>query len=181
MKKQRTNIDWAEHELTIVKNDEILIHHLHKPNTYTNSVKFINTNGILAVTGDYGNWIFCREFHPTGKGHVDDHYWIEKLKIASTQEPYHFYSTTAQENLNEFKAKIIEEGNMTSEIEEWIERLEEHIDDELEYTYILYREKPYGDLDYEELPSCKSLKFWLLYIFDAFEEICERLKIEENK
>ena len=40
---------------------------------------------LCVVTGDVGNWMFCREFHPSSKGHVSDYYWVEKLQMSSSQ------------------------------------------------------------------------------------------------
>lgn len=36
-------------------------------------------------------------------------------------------------------------------------------------------DKP-NDLDYECLPNGKVIKWWLQVVFDAFDEICHRLK-----
>jgi len=84
--KKRTALDFSKHEIIVVKENGLLIHHLKIPKQWTNNIKFINTNNILAVTGDFGNWIFCREFHPSKDGYVSDGYWHEKLNIASTQD-----------------------------------------------------------------------------------------------
>lgn len=54
---KRTNVDFSKHELTINKSDCTTVYYLKKPGTVVDSVRFINTNGILAVNGDYGNWI----------------------------------------------------------------------------------------------------------------------------
>ncbi len=61
----RTGIKFHDHILTIDKeSDNTITYHLKKPDTITNNIKFINTNGLLVVTGDFGNWVFCRDFHP---------------------------------------------------------------------------------------------------------------------
>jgi hypothetical protein len=70
----RTNFDFSEHELIITKSDGLLVHTLkHKDYNKMYRFDFINTNGIMAVTGDYGNWMFCREFHPSPDGGVSDY------------------------------------------------------------------------------------------------------------
>lgn len=100
MIKKRTETDFSKHVLKVVKNDLVTIYDFAIPDTYSRSIKFINTCGIMAVTGDYGNWIFCREFHPDKEG-VSDSYWVEKLRILSCQDPYEFDSKTAQEQIQD--------------------------------------------------------------------------------
>ncbi len=70
--KKRTNLDFTKHELLITNQEGLLIHHLKVPNTVIYNVKFINTNGVMVVTGDLGHWIFCREFHPAPDEFVSD-------------------------------------------------------------------------------------------------------------
>ena len=36
-------------------------------------------------------------------------------------------------------------------------------------------------MDAEDVPHQKKIKNWLLIIFDAFDEICRRIKVEEQK
>ena len=64
----RTDMDWSGHELIITDTEGLLTHYLKKPGTLMNAVMFINTNGVLVVTGDYSNWMFDREFHPSKGG-----------------------------------------------------------------------------------------------------------------
>ena len=49
---KRTSVDFKDHELIIKETDDLSVYHLKKPDTYYDSVKFINTNGIMVVTGD---------------------------------------------------------------------------------------------------------------------------------
>lgn len=42
-----------------------------------------------------------------------------------------------------------------------------------------YNNKP-SFLDYEYIVFCTETNHWLLVIFDAFEEICKRLKEEKS-
>lgn len=181
MKGKRTGIDFEKHEVIITKNEECLIHHLKIPNTHYNSIKYINCGGVLAVTGDYGNWIFCREFHPSADGFVSGGYWLEKLRILSTQDGEEFNSEATkkalQERLYEYK---VENGKDAKEdvieyYEECINKCDEH---EIDYTHFAYREQPRG-LDYEDVILEKDYKFWLKAVFDGFDEICRRMK--ENK
>lgn len=98
--KKRTDVDFSKHVLNISKNDLVTIYDFAIPGTYSRSIKFINTCGIMTVTGDYGNWVFCREFHPDKDG-VSDGYWVEKLRILSCQDPYEFDTDTAREQIQE--------------------------------------------------------------------------------
>ena len=54
-------------------------------------------------------------------------------------------------------------------------QLENNVDDEYEYTYLAYREKPYS-IDYESVPFGKKRHFWLNAVYDGFDAICEVLK-----
>lgn len=182
-KGKRTGIDFSEHELIVTEQEGLLIHHLKKPNTYWDSIKYINCGGILAVTGDYGNWIFCREFHPSAKGYVSEHYWHEKLKIASTQEATDFDGDATkialQEKLDEYKEEKGE--NAKNEVIEYYEECMSRCDGhELDYTYFAYRENP-DDIDTEDVILIKDYKSWLKTVFDGFDEICRRMKEEESK
>jgi hypothetical protein len=182
---RRTGIDFSEHEVLVTKSEDFLMHYLKIPGTRMNSIKYINTNGIMAVTGDFGNWIFCREFHPSADKdtRVSDGYWHEKLSIASTQEALNFdgeaTKAALKERLEEYKLEMADEGKEPNEdvveyYEECMAKCDEH---ELDYTHYAYREQPDG-LDYEDVIFLKDYKIWLKYIFDGFEEICSRMKEE---
>lgn len=70
--KNRTGIDFSKHELIIKETDDVTIHWLKIPNSIKKNIKFTNIEGNLVVTGDFGNWIFCRNFIPSGDGYVSD-------------------------------------------------------------------------------------------------------------
>lgn len=171
---KRTRLDFSEHELHITKTDNIVIHYLKRPHTYYDSIKFINTQGILAITGDYGNWILCREFNPEKeKLGVSDGYWCEKLQIASSQVPYEFDSDAV---VSQWEQSLKESDYTDDEIEfvnECIDRAKNHHEEE--YTQYAYEHMP-NNWDYDSIVFRKKPKYWLLVIFDAFEEICERVK-----
>jgi hypothetical protein len=182
LRSKRTNIDFKDHEVLVTKTDEVLIHYLKKPNTICDSIKYINCGGILAVTGDYGNWIFCREFHPSPDGYVSDGYWYEKLKILSTQDVLDFdgegTKKAIQEKINEY---IEEKGDDIDEdviqyYEECMLKCDEHL---LDYEHYAYREQPYG-MDYDDVITIKDYKYWLKAVYDGFDEICGRLKMEQT-
>lgn len=173
---KRTQLDFSKHEVLVTETEGLLIHHLKIPGTGMDNIKFINTGGIMAVTGDYGNWIFCREFHPSGSADsgVNVPYWLEKLKNSSCQDPYKYDAEGTANEIREILNNPEEE--LTDEEKEYLEQGLHEVDDELDYTYHAYRNTVgrYEDLEY--VPFVKKLNVWLPYIFDAFDEICRRLK-----
>lgn len=171
-----TEIDFSKHELFELKSDLITIHYLKKPDTICDSVKFINTEGILAVTGDYSNWIFCREFIPDAKNSTSFGYWKEKLKISSCQQVAKYDSTATEEEIK----RLIAESDDREEQEE-LEELLKHVDDELDYTYFAFRESKLSSRwDFESIPFVKTVDYHFYAILDAFDEICRRLKNNET-
>ena len=60
---------------------------------------------------------------------------------------------------------------------DWVEQLENNVDDEHEYIYLAYREKP-KDIDYESVPFGEKRHFWLDAVYDGFDEICQALHRE---
>jgi hypothetical protein len=180
---KRTGIDFSKHEVIVQKNDLVSIYYLKKPNTVIDSIKYINCEGIMSVTGDYGNWIFCREFHPHEMGGVSDGYWVEKLKILSSQEPLEFDKESTEKELlqrlenykNENSETIDEYDEVVEYFEECLSQCTEH---ELDYTYCAYRNIP-KEYEYDFVTLIKDEKYWLKAVFDGFDEICRRLKDKE--
>ena len=173
MNTKRTEVDFSKHVVDVTKQDRLLVHYIHLPNTIVNSVKFINTNDIMAVTGDFGNWIFCREFHPSATGGVSDGYWREKLGISSCQDPLEFVSDIAKAEIKEMLED--EDRTFTEEEREWLGELSDAAD-EGEYEYIATAMHRPSSFEAECIPKGKRVTFWLLVVFDAFEEICKRIK-----
>ena len=66
---------------------------------------------------------------------------------------------------------------MNEEEVDWIESLQNNVDDEHEYVHIAYREKP-NNIDYESVPFGTKRHFWLDAVYDAFDEMCQTLKNE---
>ena len=172
-------LDFSEHELLIHETDDVKIHTLKKPGTYYDMIKFINVEGLLLVSGDYGRWSFCRSFIPTPEGRVSDYYWVEKLEIDGEQKGVK-YSSEATEKELQNRITEIEELKKEGEYydKEYLEYLNECLeicDDEFGYTHFAYRNIP-NDYDYEIIPYVEVIKPRLRIIFDAFDEICYRLK-----
>lgn len=180
---KRTGIDFSKHEVLVTQNEFVNIWHLKKPNSICDSIKFINTNGILAVTGDYGNWIFCREFHPDAKTGVSEVYWCEKLNISSCQDETEFDAEKTTKQLQELlDGGLVEQGYTGVRLEKmthYIQQCLERIEDEFDYKCYAYREGP-SFLDTESVICCKKSKYWLLAVFDGFDEICSRMKETQN-
>lgn len=194
----RTCIDFSQHILTtkIYKTDNwetIRVDEFYKPNTITHWLKFVNTSNSLAVTGDFGNWLFCRPFIPVNNWEkISSMYWAEKLRNSSTQHAGAYDSETAYKEIEE-KIKELEENIEDYVIDnEWQEEFDEIIDwwrslldyteNEIEYQYHAYDcdwMRP-ASIDHEEIPNWFKWHFWLEVVFDAFEEICKRLPIEKT-
>ena len=137
----------------------------------------VNARGILAVTGDYGNWIFCREFHPSKKEFASDYYWLEKLKIHSVQEGEEFDSEKTIKDIQE-QLKDLEDYGYTdaqfAEVKEYLVECLRCADlTEQEYTSFAYNNYP-SFLDPEDIPMCRSMVYRMFYILDAFDEMCRR-------
>lgn len=175
---KRSGIDFINHEIQVVKKNNLNIWHLKKPDTYWESIKFINVDGIMSVTGDYGNWIFCREFHPSSDGGVSDSYWKEKLKNASTQEPNEF---DVEGTIEDIKTLLAEEDLDEEEIEYLNECIDKAQEGQFDYEYFAHRENCGMFSDHEYVPHRMKTKPWLNAVFDGFDEICRRIKNNELK
>ena len=181
----RTDIDFSKHELKVTQYEGVLIHEFKKPGTRHDMLVFINTCGVMTVTGDWGNWVFCREFHPsTGKDSgASGSYWDEKLRTSSEQESHKYDAEETFKLIKYFRKsfKYIFGRIMNDEELEWVNKLEYCSDNEYEYTYVAFREKP-SSIDYEYVPFGKKRHFWLDAVYDGFDAICNLLKTqEENK
>jgi len=178
---RRTEFDFSRHEVKVTKLEGVLIHEFKRPDSYNGSLIFINTCGIMSVTGDFGNWVFCREFHPsaTNEHGVSAGYWDEKLEIASQQKSKKYDSEETTKLINEFKNSFLESygREMNEEEIDWVEELENNVDDEFQYTYVAYRENP-SSIDYESVPFGTKRHFWLDAVYDGFDECCKALSRE---
>ena len=168
---KRTNVDFSEHELHVKQYDTISIYHLKKPNTNSCNVKFIVGEGITTVTGDFGNWVFSREFHPLKNEKVSGSYWDEKLEIHSIQKALIFDTDETLKEIENYR-KSLEE--IDEETEEWLDRLDNSVFDELEYKNVAFREKP-SHIDYEQVPYGEIRHYSLNAVYDAFEYICSKI------
>ncbi|MFA5021296.1 MAG: hypothetical protein WC517_04535 [Patescibacteria group bacterium] len=169
--KPRTDVDFSKHVLTVTEHPDIKIFDFRKPGTSHYAVTFINARGILAVTGDLGNWIFCREFHPSAKGEgVSDGYWAEKLRMSSTQQSSEY---SAEEAERQIKEKLKDEDEeLDDKDKEYLKELLEHTGDgEERFQVWAYDNLPEGR-DFEFIPGCKVGNPQLSCVFDAFDAMC---------
>jgi len=178
---KRTNIDFSRHELKVTQFDGVLIHEFKRPDTRNCILVFINTAGVMTVTGDFGNWVFCREFHPSANNEhgVSAGYWDEKLEISSVQKSDKYDTEQTTLLIKEFKETFEDSygREMNEEEIDWIEQLENNVDDEHEYIYLAFREKP-NTIDYESVPFGEKRHFWLEAVYDGFDAICQTLSRE---
>lgn len=180
----RSGVDFSKHELFITDRAGIVSHQLKLPDTSSESIKFINIDGVLLVKGDFSYWVFCREFHPSAEGSVSDRYWIEKLKIASScrLNPYRFDGEATQKILDGYLNGKEEDGAeldppLDAEEKEYIEGcIDALCDGEWHYEHYAHTNNCGRFSDHEYVPLCKDTDIQLKVVFDAFEEICNRIK-----
>ncbi len=150
---------------------------LKKPDTNCDNIRYINTNGILAVTGDYNNWIFCREYRPSADGYVSDDYWISKLKNSSCQN---CMEMDMEATVQEIKRLLKEEEDLTERETDYLnECLSQTGNSNEEYKYYAYMENVGRFCDSEYVPYIEKPNLQLMYVFDGFEEICRRIKEQQ--
>lgn len=181
MTHRRTTLDFSKHEFKTYKDKYVTIYELKIPNTGMNSIQYINCCGTMSVTGDFGNWIFCREFHPSSNGNVSGGYWDEKLEISSVQKSHKYDSDKTLEKICEFEKNFETDfaDELDEEIVDWIDTLKSSVDDEHEYIYHAYRDNP-SNVEWESIPFGEVRHKWLDYIYDGFNEMCDRIKQQEN-
>lgn len=188
---ERRSVDFSEHNLWSTEYGDggyvqTRIWGLKKDDSRVFSVEFINCRGVMTVTGDFGNFVFCREFHPSKDGYVSDGYWLEKLRMGSCQKPCVFDGEKTRDALAEFEKSLEDqfEGEVNgAEYEEAMEYVKACIDAshdvEWEYDSVAYGDKPEW-LECEDVPKGHILADYLNAVFDAFDEICRRMGEKEG-
>jgi hypothetical protein len=170
-------IDFKNHELKITDCENITVYELKKLDTIVCSFVFIVGHGIMSVTGDYGNWIFCREFHPSAGDKVSRCYFDEKLEIMSQQKSKAFNSEDTLKKIKNFKKEFVSiyDRPLNDDEKEWINELENSVYDQIEYENVAYRNTP-PNIDYQDIPYSEVRHQRLEYVYDAFDEICSVMK-----
>lgn len=135
---------------------------------------FVVGKGITSVTGDFGNWIFSKEFHPINDDTISRGYADSKLTYLSEQTCSKFDTGDTIELIEQFRNEFIElhDRDMNEDEVDWLEQLDNHVYDEIEYTYVAYREKP-DNIDYDSVPFGTIRHPRLDIIYDVFDEICK--------
>ena len=182
--KKRTNWDFKDyvHTVTIYKSDygkEVRIDEFREPGTMCGYIRFINDVFGMSVYGDFGNWIFNRQFVPSKNGAVSDDYWIGKLMHSSHQKAYRYDATETRKRLEEgIKYQLEDDGYEGDELDimkEYYNDLFLYVDNPIEYECHSYDLLPRcGDVDH--IPYEKELDYQIQIVFDAFDEMCKRLK-----
>ncbi len=179
---KRSGVDFKDHKLEIIRNDGVVIYKFKKPNTITQQVIFINACGVLTVTGDYGNWVFCREFYPGGDP-VSDMYWLEKAQISSTQKVEVFDKQATEKALGD-AIRDLSKGSWDpqeqDELNEYYVGCLDRIYDPMEYEMYAYREYP-SFCDPNIAIKIMDTDFSLKVIFDAFDEITQKIKKRDKE
>ena len=183
--KRRTDFNFDEHVHRVEEykcgNKTIRIDHFQVEYNNMFYIQFVNTDRFLTVSGDFGNWVFCRPFIPSPDGFVSDNYWLEKLKIGSQQSFERLDFDAIEEDIMEKLNGGLEdygyEGDELEQAKEWYNNLLGYLGDEIGYKYHAFRDyaKPLF-IDYDNIPLYKEMPERLNIIFDAFDEICNRLK-----
>lgn len=169
--KKRTDISFEDHRLHMTAQDGLTVHHLKKDGTNAANIKFTNVQGVLLVTGDFGNWVFCRSFYPSKDEYVSDGYWIEKLETHSTQKGREYDGEATLALITE----LLEDPE-----NEWTEEEIEYLEGcayrattvETQYREYLYGQAPPRFHGYREPPFCERTRWDLSVVFDAFDHIC---------
>ncbi len=149
------------------------------------NVKFLSSNENLIVTGDYSNWMFDKPFTPNATTEkISDYYWCEKVQLSSTQDPFDFDDDATKKALEEgINGGIEEYGYEDDRLEEMIQYYEDclcHLDCKEVYLAYAHDNLP-RFCDHEDVVYFNKVKPQLQVVFDAFEEICRRLKEIEDR
>lgn len=182
MSRLEHKLDWSKHELLIEQEGDITIFKLKIPDTCMQQVNFVNILGRLLVTGDYGDWVFDRTFYPQPGATVSDSYWLEKLKISMRHTKFELDWEAIEEALEGFIMKLEGEGvDITEEIEEWVDGMKRATADRFEPEFLMaaYGNIP-GNMDADDVPCYREVPVWLDIVFEAFEEICRRMEVQEG-
>lgn len=172
---KRTKIDFSKHILEVEKTDKIAVYSFRLPEKkHYHSVIVICACGVTTITGDWGNWVFCREFHPCKNGKVSEGYWDEKLEIGSVQKSDVF---DEDEAIREIDALLKENDDFDDETIMFLNDLRGWTSDEFEYVQFIRDNKPQdGPLDYTDLPTGRIRHRWLDAIYDAFDVMCDLIE-----
>ena len=183
-------MNWDKHELIVKKDTYTKIWELKLPDSdVLHRLTFINSCGVMTVTGDFGNFVFCREFWPIPEGGVSEGYWLKKLKSKSCQNPRVFSARATEELLDGFISELLdgEHGDFSNEedtLRDIVSDIQDiNIDDNEDFVVNQIRdvlENYEFEVD-DKIPFLIGYEYvdYLQTVFDGFNEICRRLREED--
>jgi len=126
--EQRFLEDVSEHQMTIVRDDDVYRHiHFRKPDTNCFGFDLVTWPGYLCYTGDMGSYVFTRLhdmfefFHtkPTKTGglYINPTYWGEKCVAIDHNHGITEYS---QDTLRRYLAERLDDAGATPELRQAI-------------------------------------------------------------
>jgi hypothetical protein len=179
-RKKYSKNDFSKHVIIETINKDVNIREFAIPGKKRYSCTFINCRGVMTVTGDFGNYVFSREFHPSPEGEVCPSYWVEKLRHNSCQKPTVYCPERTEEAIRHFegehKGDLVEGEELDIELEEYIERLYDSLYEcELDYDSAAYRNMP-DNVECEDVPKGFKYVDFLPQVFDAFNAMCEQME-----
>ena len=183
--RRRTDIDWSNHIVEAeTAGNFATIHRLRVPGSICLMVEFVNMHdrGML-VRGDFGSWIFSRCFSPSDKGYASVHYWIEKLWIANpNQKAYEFSKPELDIDIKRleecYNNDCLHNAEEVSEMDGFINNLR-GCETERDLMFVIDDAPAF--IEPEDYPNGLDICHRLKIIFDAFDEICARIKCTENE
>lgn len=173
--------DWGKHkqvENTVFMDGKCVnMYTFADPETNNLAIKIINIEGLCVITGDLGNWIFDRCFHPIAGESVNVPYWLKKLRQNSTQQPCDFDTKETIRQIDE-KVKEIEETEHRLQLDKLLYYNDCKMESDNEVTYMAAAINIPECMNNEDIVVGKILNPQLACIFDAFNEMCNRMKPE---
>lgn len=150
-------------------------------------ILFLVGNGFTAVTGDYSNHIFCREFNPSkSQIGISFGYMLEKYRSQSTQNPTNVYSIQdTKDAIKEFRLDYVD-GDLSKLSEEEKDAFDDLLysaEDELDYTFQRYRghRDDIVFLDCEVLDPVYDIDIQVQVILNAFITMCKKENETDTK
>lgn len=180
---ERVLRDVAEHQLTIVRDDDVHRHiRLARPNSSDYYFDIITWPGNLIISGDMGTFAFNRLtdmfcFFRHEGGHINPGYWAEKLTAAGREGYEEFDGDRTREVIEQYYNEWLEENGLTKEEdmegnEIWGEiqrQILDHIDSGDEHRALsgLY-DFNYEDFEFTDVFEYRMKKYTFHYIWNCY-------------
>lgn len=146
-------------------------------------------DGEMAITGDFGSWVFRRFFHPKMRERLSRGYFIEKVY---NNESHMFDSKLLYKNIIEYIEQyfsdLLEDEDLTEEEIEGIHEIKANVDyssfyydSQGEYYYRFESALECNGInlqvEWESAPEWKAVNPWLENIMDVYDYIFDN-KVE---